>query len=151
MSEIKKLEGKSYCDDRGFVRSVNDLEIFKFKRFYTIENHRQVFVRAWHGHKKGTTAVVCLRGAAIVGVVNMNTPPVLNKESTEVAITRFILCADNPQAIVVPPGFANGAKTLTNDCILLYFSDTSIEETKDDDFRFAWDTWGYKVWQEEYR
>ena len=31
---------------------VNDFNFENVKRFYQVENHRQGFIRAWHGHKK---------------------------------------------------------------------------------------------------
>ena len=39
-------------DDRGQLRFVNDFNFANVKRFYQVENHRQGFIRAWHGHKK---------------------------------------------------------------------------------------------------
>ena len=51
-SDIAILDGGIATDDRGCVRFVNDFNFKGVKRFYQVENHRQGFIRAWHGHKK---------------------------------------------------------------------------------------------------
>ena len=51
-SEIEKVEGGLFADDRGFLRFVNNFDFSQVKRFYQVENHSAGFIRAWHGHKK---------------------------------------------------------------------------------------------------
>lgn len=140
MNEIKEVNGNSFYDDRGVVKFVNDFDLSQFKRFYTVENHSRGFIRAWHGHKKETKAITCLCGAALIGIVNMETGEV----------TKYTLSANSPKVIIVPPGHANGAKTLTDDCVLMYFSDKTVEESKGDDYRLPWNNWG-GTWDEVYR
>jgi dTDP-4-dehydrorhamnose 3,5-epimerase len=46
--------------------------------------------------------------------------------------------------LYIPPGYANGAMTLTSDTMIQYFSTATLEESKGDDIRFdarLWDPW----------
>ena len=45
------LEGGLGVDDRGQVAFVNGFGFEGVQRFYLVSNHRQGFIRAWHGHR----------------------------------------------------------------------------------------------------
>jgi dTDP-4-dehydrorhamnose 3,5-epimerase len=49
----------------------------------------------------------------------------------------------------IPPGYANGAMTLTEDTRIMYFSTATLEESKTDDYRFSYDYWS--IWGVERR
>jgi len=51
--------------------------------------------------------------------------------------------------LCVPPGYANGFKTLEDNTIIMFYSTSTLEESKGDDYRFDWDKWD--IWQEDYR
>ena len=146
---MKIIDGKKFCDDRGFVSYINDLDLSKYKRFYIVENHEQGFIRAWHGHKLESKAIICLRGAALITAVEFSSSGF--DPDGEVCIDRITISAHGPQAVIIPAGFANGAKTLTPDCILMYLSDKTVEESKKDDYRFPWHHWGTGCWGTEYK
>jgi dTDP-4-dehydrorhamnose 3,5-epimerase-like enzyme len=143
--EPQIIDGSAFCDDRGFVKFINDFEIGKYRRFYLVENHRQGFIRAWHGHLHEQKAVICVKGEALIGLVKLNFDP--DSETDE--IHKFAVSATMPKAIIIPAGFANGFKSLSADCTLMYFSSATIEEAKLDDIRFPYDKWN--VWEESYR
>jgi len=138
-SKIEKIQGGLFADDRGFLRFVNDFDFSDVKRFYQVENHSKNFVRAWHGHKKEGKYVYVARGSALVGAVNM--------DSEEVYKTT--LTSQSPSMLFIPPGFANGFKTLEENTILMFFSTSTLEESKGDDIRFDYDKWN--IWEEDYR
>ena len=71
MNEVRLITGGLAIDDRGQVSFVNDFSFDKVKRFYTVSNHRQGFVRAWHGHKKESKYILVVQGAALVGTVKI--------------------------------------------------------------------------------
>ena len=79
------------------------------------------------------------KGSALVGIVNLETEE----------INKFTLSSQSPSILYVPPNHANGFKTLEDDTILMFFSTSTMEETKGDDYRFDWDKWD--IWQEDYR
>ncbi len=60
----KLIPGNVFADDRGFLRFINDFNFENVKRFYQVENHRQGFIRAWHGHKKEAKYVYVSKGSA---------------------------------------------------------------------------------------
>lgn len=137
--KIEKIQGGLFADDRGFLRFINDFDFNNIKRFYQVENHSKNFIRAWHGHKKEGKYVYVARGSALVGAVNLN-----NEQ-----IYKTTLTSQSPSILFIPPGFANGFKTLEENTILMFFSTSTLEESKEDDIRFDHDKWN--IWEEDYR
>lgn len=131
------IKGDLSVDDRGIVTFVNDFDFKDVKRFYMVQNHQKGFVRAWHGHKKEGKYVFVVSGAAIVACV-----PLEGKWE----LTRVVLSADKPQVVYIPPGNYNGFKTLTDDTKVIFYSTSSLEESKDDDIRERADRWE-NVWE----
>lgn len=138
-NEIKLLTGGIAVDDRGQLRFVNDFNFEGVKRFYQVENHRQGFIRAWHGHKKEGKYVYVAAGTALVGVVNMDT-----KE-----VSKFVLSAKAPKILYIPPNHYNGFKTLEENTTLMFFSTTTLQESLNDDIRVNYDAWN--IWDEDFR
>lgn len=139
--EPRLLKGGLAVDDRGQVSFVNDFDFAGVKRFYSVTNHRERFVRAWHAHRKEGKYVLVATGSAIVGAVKIddweNPSPALKPH-------RYVLSAVNPQVLWVPPGFANGFMNLSAETTLLFFSTSTLEESKGDDYRYdarRWDIW----------
>lgn len=138
-SKIEKIQGGLFADDRGFLRFINDFDFNEVKRFYQVENHSKNFIRAWHGHKREGKYVYVVRGSALIGAVNL--------DSEE--IYKTTLTSQSPSILFIPPGFANGFKTLEENTILMFFSTSTLEESKGDDIRFEYDKWN--IWEEDYR
>lgn len=134
------VSGERFVDDRGFMIAHNEFDPAQLgiRRFYSVGNHTPGFVRAWHAHKKESKWITCLSGVAIVAVAQCEDP--LNPDPCE-SIDKYILCADDPRILHVPCGYANGWKSLTEDCVLLVMSDKSLIESMDDDYRIPWDFW----------
>ncbi len=139
------IPGKLYTDDRGSLQSFNDFHLEGVKRIYTVHNHKAGFVRAWHAHKIEAKYAVVVNGAAIVAAVLIDDWDHPNERwETTQQVARFVLSADNPSAFYIPAGYANGWKSLTDDTIIAFFSTTTAEESKGDDYRFParlWDVW----------
>lgn len=140
-SEPVLYMGDLAVDDRGEVGFVNDFTFEGVKRFYAVRNHRQGFVRAWHGHKREAKYVTVTAGAALVGAVkidNWETP------SRDAVPNRYVLSCSRPRVLYIPPGYANGFMSLTQDATLVIFSTATLEQSKGDDCRFDaryWDIW----------
>lgn len=131
------LTGDVFIDDRGELRFINDFNFEGVKRFYQVENHCKNFVRAWHGHRREAKHVYVASGSALVGVVQMD------DENAEPF--KCVLSASKPRVLYIPPGYANGFMNLEDNTIIQFFSNTTLEESKDDDIRFPynkWDMWG---------
>jgi dTDP-4-dehydrorhamnose 3,5-epimerase len=141
MAEPFLYTGDLAVDDRGQVTFVNDFDFSGVKRFYTLRNHRQGFIRAWHGHRREAKYVTVVAGAAIVGAVQIDD---WERPSPDLPVKRFVLAADKPRVLFIPPGYANGFMSLTADAHLVFFSTSSLQDSLGDDVRYDarhWDIW----------
>jgi dTDP-4-dehydrorhamnose 3,5-epimerase len=136
------IEGGLAVDDRGELRFVNEFKFDGVKRFYIVNNHQAGFVRAWHAHRREAKYVFVSRGAAIVAVVEIDD---WEKPSPNSEVHRFVLSAVKPSILYIPPGYANGFKTLTADTQLIFFSTATLEESRGDDIRY--DVYYWNPWQ----
>lgn len=136
---FKNIKGDIFADDRGFLRFVNDFDFSGVKRFYQVENYSMGYIRAWHGHKKEAKYVYVPQGSALVGIVNLETEE----------IHKFTLSSQKPSILYIPPGYANGFKTLEEKTIMMFFSTSTLKDSHGDDYRFEWDKWN--IWEENYR
>lgn len=135
------IDGGIGIDDRGSVGFVNDFNFQGIKRFYMVSNHSSNFVRAWHAHKNEGKAVLVVKGSALVGAVFITS---WEQPSKSEKIYRYVLSADKPALLCIPPGYANGFMSLTQDAKLIFFSTSLLEDSKNDDVRYDsryWDIW----------
>jgi dTDP-4-dehydrorhamnose 3,5-epimerase len=139
MKNPKIILGGIAVDDRGSVSFVNDFNFSDIKRFYMVENHRVGFIRAWHGHEKEGKYVFVAKGAALIGAVEMNSSDP----------KKFILSDKSPRILFIPPGYANGFKTLEEGTRIIFYSTSTLEESLGDDIRFSFDHWD--IWKEDFR
>jgi dTDP-4-dehydrorhamnose 3,5-epimerase len=142
------LEGGLAIDDRGQLAFVRSFDFKGIKRFYIVENFSTQIIRAWHGHIKEAKYVLVVRGSAIVAAVEMNDTERPNRSNP---VHRFVLSARKPGVLFIPAGYANGFRSLEEGTKIVYFSTCSLEESKNDDYRFPFDYWGKEVWQIENR
>ena len=135
------VEGQIRVDDRGSVSFINDFDFQGVKRSYLVSNHRRGFVRAWHAHRKEAKYVTVVQGAAVVAAVkidNWEAPSITSK------VHRYALSSANPGVLFIPAGYANGFMSLTEDAKLMFFSTSTLDESKGDDIRSDaryWDPW----------
>lgn len=128
-------------DDRGSLSFVNDFDFAGIKRFYLVRNHRRGFVRAWHAHRREAKYVTVTRGTALVGAVRIDD---WAEPSPGAEVHRHVLSAEAPGIFYIPPGYANGFMSLTEDATMLFFSTASLAESRGDDVRFdarRWNIW----------
>lgn len=139
--QARLIDGGLAVDDRGQLSFVNGFDFAGVKRFYMVSNHTAGFVRAWHAHKKEAKYVMAVSGAALIGAVTIDdwkTP------ARDAEVQRFVLSEKKPAILYIPAGYANGFMSLTEDAKLIFFSTSSLEESKGDDFRYDsryWDIW----------
>ena len=136
--DIILSNGGISIDDRGELTYFNSVNLKKIKRFYVMNNHENKFIRAWHAHKKESKIISVLSGAALICAVKIDNWKYPNKNSK---IYRKVLSEKNPQMIQIPKGYANGTMTLSKNTKLIFFSDSTLEESIDDDYRFPFDYW----------
>ncbi|MEW6194095.1 MAG: dTDP-4-dehydrorhamnose 3,5-epimerase family protein [Bacteroidota bacterium] len=135
------LRGGLAVDDRGTVGFVNDFNFDGVKRFYTVENHKQGFVRAWHAHRNESKYVMVVKGSAVIGAVEIDD---WENPSKNLRVHRFVLSEKNPTVLFIPSGYANGFMSLTGDAKLIFYSTSELKDSLNDDVRFDahyWDIW----------
>ncbi len=140
----KLIKGGIAVDERGQVTFANDFDFKGVKRFYLAENFSCATIRGFHGHLKEAKYGLAVSGTALVVVARMDH---LEKPSQKSEVQRFILSARKPEILYIPAGYANGIRALEENTKVIFFSTTSMEEAKEDDFRFPYDYWGKDVWE----
>jgi dTDP-4-dehydrorhamnose 3,5-epimerase len=143
MEEIKPIliKGGLSVDDRGAVSFVNEFNFADVKRFYVVENHKQGFIRAWHGHKKESKYVFVVKGSAVVAAVKVDN---WENPSKDLQMNRYILSEKSPSILFIPAGYANGFMSLSEDTKLVFYSTSELKDSLNDDIRFDahyWDAW----------
>ncbi|MDO8463078.1 MAG: dTDP-4-dehydrorhamnose 3,5-epimerase family protein [bacterium] len=129
-------------DDRGAVGFVNGFAFQGVQRFYVLTNHQHGFIRAWHAHRREAKYVFVVRGAALIGAVKIVGD--WEHPAKDAPTLRAVMSAQKPAVLYIPPGYANGAMSLTPDATIMYFSTATMDETKNDDVRYDaryWDCW----------
>lgn len=132
------INGGRFSDDRGTLQFVNDFDLSCTKRFYTITQAKSAGARAWQGHKLETKFFFCLTGSFHVFLVK---PDDWETPSAHLPAEHFLLSETESRVLVIPPGFANGIISATNQSSLLVFSDKTVEESAEDIFRFPKNLW----------
>jgi dTDP-4-dehydrorhamnose 3,5-epimerase-like enzyme len=138
---VKLFEGGVAVDDRGTVSFVNEFNFNGVKRFYMVANHKAGFVRAWHAHRHEAKYVTVPKGSAIIGAVKIDN---WEKPAKDATVHKYILSSNKPSVLYIPAGYANGFMNLTDDAILIFYSTSSLEESRGDDIRYDarhWDIW----------
>ncbi|MFX1309502.1 MAG: NAD-dependent epimerase/dehydratase family protein [Promethearchaeota archaeon] len=146
--ELQLIKGGIAVDDRGTLNFANDFNFYGVKRFYQVQNFNTSTIRAFHGHMNEAKYVYIPKGSAIVAAVELDD---IKSPSKNQKVNRFILSDKNPQVLFIPPRYANGFKPLEEDTRIVFFSTSSLEESKGDDYRFPVDYWGKEVWEVENR
>ena len=131
-------EGGVYSDNRGAVAFVNDFNLAPVKRFYLITHPNTDIVRAWQGHKIERKWFYCTKGSFEIKVVKIDD---WANPSKELVIESYILTATKSQVLAVSEGCATGIRAMEMDSSLMVFSDKTLDEAKNDDYRFDKDYW----------
>jgi dTDP-4-dehydrorhamnose 3,5-epimerase-like enzyme len=134
------VDGGVSFDDRGMLSFQNWLpfRFMKVRRFYMAENFSTKTIRAFHGHKVEEKFVFVVSGSIIMNVFPMDT-----MDHPE----RFILSSKKPGLLIIPAGYANGFRALEPNTRVIFFSTTTLDEAKLDDYRFPYDKFGKEIWE----
>lgn len=132
------IKGGLFRDERGSLQYVNDENPGNYRRFYIITHPNIDIVRAWQGHKTEEKSFFVIKGDFTIAVVrpgNFEAPS--SKDSPEL----FKMKSEDNLFLKVPGGCYTGIKACVPDSVLLIFSDSTLEESKNDDFRLPKDRW----------
>jgi dTDP-4-dehydrorhamnose 3,5-epimerase-like enzyme len=131
-------EGSLFSDNRGTIAFVNDFDLSPIKRFYRISHPNTDIIRAWQGHKIERKWFYCVKGTFEIKVIKIDNWDVPSKELN---INTYILNSNNTQILAIKEGCCTAIRALENDASLVVFSDKTLEEAKNDDFRFDKNYW----------
>ncbi|MEJ2296218.1 MAG: dTDP-4-dehydrorhamnose 3,5-epimerase family protein, partial [Candidatus Lokiarchaeota archaeon] len=126
----------------------NEFNFYGVKRFYQVSNFSNNTIRAFHGHRNEAKYVYVAKGSAIVAAVELDK---VDSPSRKLPIHRYVLSDKNPKILFIPPKHANGFRPLEKNTQIIFFSTSSLEESKDDDYRYPADYWGSEIWEVENR
>ncbi len=107
-------------------------------RFYEITSNSNDIIRAWQGHKNEKKWFYCNAGSFVVNLVKIDD---FDAPSNHLKPIRFLLDANQPTVLEVSGGYATGFKSNRDNSKLLVFSNSSLEESVQDDFRFPVEKW----------
>lgn len=119
------LKGNTHTDHRGAITFYNAFDMSEVVRMYSIQPKVGV-IRAWQGHKKETKWFIVQRGTVQVKVRDLETAKLVDS---------IVLDSDSPKVLKINPGFYNGFEALEENSLLLVFSDLTLQESQQDDFR----------------
>lgn len=134
----KLIKGGLHEDARGIISFVNDFDFSPVKRFYLITHPNTDIVRAWQGHKIECKWFYCTKGSFEIKVVKIDD---WTNPSKELMIESYILTATKSQVLAVTEGYATGIRALELDASLMVFSNKTLDEAKNDDYRFDKNYW----------
>lgn len=139
MDDMPRLiPGGLHVDARGIVSFVNDFDFKGVERFYMIRGHQPGEPRGWVGHKRDRKWFAAVQGTVLVAVVK---PDNWTLPTGSAPVERFVLSAAKPAVLAVPSGYATAQMMLSEDAILMVFSSGTIQQAREDDFRFPIGTW----------
>ncbi len=138
MPDFRLLSGENFTDNRGLLRYFNTFDMAEIKRFYEIGPANTSLFRGWQGHKAEKKWFYCLDGALKIQLVKIDN---FEKPSLQLRPKTIVLKAEIPEVLEVPGGYATGIRALVENSRLMVFSDSSLEASKADDYRFPPTMW----------
>ncbi len=138
----RAVEYSVFADDRGtFAPFINGLKEISprsvgIKRLYYVCDDSKGVVRGFHYHKKEWKFFVIVSGSAKFVALNPDKPD---------EKYQFVSSARKNNLIIIPPFYANGWVSLSDNTILVCASSATTRESLKDDKRFDPYKWG-DVW-----
>lgn len=130
---MQLIKGNIHQDHRGIIKFVNDFHFENVKRFYTITHPNTSTIRAWQGHKLETKYFYVTKGSFLINWIKIDN---WQQPSKDLNIKKHTLSDTQSEILIIPPGHVNGFRALEPESTLMVYSDMSVEESKEDDYRF---------------
>lgn len=133
MEKVKLISGGVHHDERGSLHFNNDVLINQAKRFYQITPKNIGIIRAWQGHKVEQKWFYAAQGSFEISTIEIDS---FTQPSNDLTVKSYKVDSDKADVLVVPGGYATGIQSLSENAILLVFSDVSLKQSKEDDYRW---------------
>ncbi|CAM4295330.1 hypothetical protein [Zobellia nedashkovskayae] len=134
----KVFDGSNFSDKRGGLIFFNTFDMSELVRMYEISPSDTTNIRGWQGHKKEKKWFYCNAGSFIVNLIKVDN---FEKPSKTLVAKRHVLTAEQPRIIEISGGYATAFKANEANSKLIVFSNFSLEDSQEDDFRFSVDNW----------
>ncbi len=132
------IPGDTFKDTRGSISFINDFQLDGVKRFYAIQPANINIIRAWQGHREEQKWFYVVAGSFKIVVVKIDNWEV---PSSDPDIHQFDLNADNSGVLHIPGGYANGFKAIEPNSKVIVFSDFTVQQSANDEYRFDQNKW----------
>ena len=136
--QILNFSGISFIDSRGELIAFNDFSLEKIKRMYQIDHSDTAIIRAWQGHRIENKWFYVIQGAFTIAWVKLDS---FESPSSSLKASSVNVQSSDRKILHIPKGYANGIKALEPNSKLLIFSDLTLEEAKNDNFKFDHKNW----------
>lgn len=130
------LYGVNSTDERGTVGYLNQFDLSRVKRFYTIEHPNTDVVRGWRGHRIDQRWFHVSRGSFLVTLVQIDDWASPNPNGAQLIYT--LLELDFP-ILYMPAGYASKIQALEKDSKMIVFADSTAEEGMEDNYLYPVD------------
>jgi dTDP-4-dehydrorhamnose 3,5-epimerase-like enzyme len=132
------IEGSNFSDARGGLNFFNSFHMNEIVRMYEIQPNDIKTIRGWQAHQKEKKWFYCNAGSFVLNLVEIDN---FDSPSKTLVPKQYVLKADQPSVLEISGGYATAFKAQENNSKLIVFSDFSLEESKNDDFRFPLELW----------
>lgn len=138
MEHSSLLTGKNHVDDRGKLSYWNEFNMENVQRMYTLFHDDTTAIRAWQGHKMENKWMYVIAGAFRIVLIR---PDNWVEPSKQLPMEIYDLNANSNDVLYIPGGHASGFKAQTKGSKMIVFSDMSVEQSSNDDYRFKSTMW----------
>ena len=135
------IKGNIHTDERGVIRFFNDFSFDGVQRFYVITHSDTNVIRAWQGHKTETKFFIVAKGAFVVNWIKIKN---WKDPSEDLEINSKILTDRRSEILIIPPGHVNGFKAVESESTIIVYSDKTLQESQEDDFRYPLEYWKFQ-------
>lgn len=136
MMEPTIIKGGSHTDQRGTLSFVNDFDMGRVKRFYTIDHPTHRIVRAWRGHRIEQRWFYVVEGAFLLRLVKID---YWESPTKNLPIAEYKLFAKDQKVLHVPNGYASWLQATEDHSKIILFGDYGIEHAKLDNYLYPMD------------
>jgi dTDP-4-dehydrorhamnose 3,5-epimerase-like enzyme len=130
---MKMIKGTTFSDHRGSLSFINNFDMKSIRRFYTIRHYNTNIIRAWQGHKFEVKYFHPIQGSFKIGII---IPDNWSNPSKNLKIETIIISSKEVQILHVKGGCISGFKALEQDSAMMVYSDKTLEQSENDDFRW---------------
>lgn len=132
------IDGSIHLDDRGKLNFFSNFDMKEIVRMYEISPSSTKIIRGWQGHKNENKWFYCASGSFTLCLAEITSFDDGDKENSQTKIT---LESKKPSILHITGGYATAFKANEENAVLTVFSNFSVAESMEDDYRFSLDKW----------